>query len=177
MIELSEEDPEIFQRVLNFLYKGNYSDGRTNTTEKELNASEAGNIYQGSLLINTRVYVCAEKWDVVGLKKLAVEKFREVLCTTGISASFVTSLSIMHSELPESDGELKKVAMVFVCESYHELARRSDFLDLFQRGGEIAVEIMKAIATLPENRPKQAMNCARCLAKLPPTPSRYSYRY
>jgi hypothetical protein len=64
-----------------------------------------------SLLINAKVYVIADKFDIQPLKQLAETKYKEGLPGHWNSASFVSSLKLFYEETPDDDRALKDFAM------------------------------------------------------------------
>lgn len=87
-IALSDEEPEIFSSVLEFLYKGDYfprlvHNKRRNSWELEqATDDERGTVestvfhrgIEGDLLKDTVIYCAAEKYGLAELKKLALRK-------------------------------------------------------------------------------------------------------
>jgi len=56
-----------------------------------------------SLLVNAKVYIIAEKYDIQALKQWAVVKYKEVLLATWNSSSFIESAILVFENTPESD--------------------------------------------------------------------------
>ena len=64
-----------------------------------------------SLLINAKVYVIADKYDIQPLKQLAETKYKNGLLGHWNSDSFVSSLKLLYEETPDNNRALKDFAM------------------------------------------------------------------
>jgi hypothetical protein len=167
VINLEEEDPEIFERVVKFIYTSDYSDspGSATTTITRTASTKSGTASQ-ALIVNTKVYISADKWDIPALKKLAANKFEDALPKEGKSSSFAMSLRLMFEETPESDRLLKDVALKFAGKHCKELISMKEFAAMCKKNGEIAVEVLTAAAipppslSLPEKCPGCRVNDA-----------------
>jgi len=69
-ITLMEDDPEAVDRMINWLYCLDYNDAPTHNGVRQS---------KGSLSINALVYAIADKYDIKGLKKTAIEKTEAAL--------------------------------------------------------------------------------------------------
>jgi hypothetical protein len=150
MINLEEEDPEIFERVVKFMYTSDYNDspGSETTTITRTASTKSGTTSQ-ALIVNTKVYVSADKWDIPALKKLAANKFEDALPKEGKSSTFAMSLRLMFEETPESDRLLKDIALKFAGKHCKELISMTEFAAMCKKNGEIAVEVLTAAAIPP----------------------------
>lgn len=127
--------------MLHYLYKGTYSDGSilpTPQTDTEINADRSpptkkltpfiSSCY--ALVTNAEVYALAEKYDIPSLKCLATKKYGDCLPQEWNSESFVTSLSIIYTQTPESDTLLKDVALQYALSKVRWLSERGDFVSV-----------------------------------------------
>ena len=101
-IALSDEEPEIFSSVLEFLYKGDYfprlvHNKRRNsweiepTTEEDRATVESTVFHRsmdGDLLKDTVIYCAAERYGLSELKKLALRKQGLRKCSLTFTESF-----------------------------------------------------------------------------------------
>lgn len=97
------------------------------------------------LIVNTKIYICAEKWDIPKLKTLSAKKFKAHLAREGNSSSFSSSLGLMYEETPENDRLLKDVAIKYAADNYPMLVKLGEFGKLCRERGNIAFEILQAI--------------------------------
>lgn len=99
-----------------------------------------------ALLVNAKVYVIAEKYDIPQLKRLARHKYEEVLLEAWNSSEFVESLRLIYEGIPEQPkvDELWQVAMKTAGKHAKELLDRGEFLSLCKEKGEVATDILKA---------------------------------
>jgi hypothetical protein len=91
------------------------------------------------------------------LKTLAKQKYEEAVGHNWNSASFVASLRIIYETTPESDRDLKGVALVAAGQNAEALCDRPEFVELCMEYAEITYDILKA--TFP---PKSVLQCPAC---------------
>lgn len=157
--------------MVQFMYHGDYADGRDPSFVKaaELTqqsgsfvrrtrggkrsstlASASTTVTQSSpesamaLLLNARIYVIAELYDVPSLKELAKEKYAELVPTEWNNPTFVATLKLMYENTPESDRWLKDVAINAAADNVRELVDCGEFVELCKGNGEVAFNVLKA---------------------------------
>ncbi|KAA8564609.1 hypothetical protein EYC84_011521 [Monilinia fructicola] len=89
ILNLEDDDPSTVARMINFLYTQDYDD---TTTSEESHIEN-----HGPLLVNTMLYVIADKYDIPPLKMLATKKFETALLTDWNSPSFTASLDLFST--------------------------------------------------------------------------------
>ncbi|CZR56335.1 uncharacterized protein PAC_06223 [Phialocephala subalpina] len=77
VIELVDDDPEVVKQVINYLYKGNYSDYSGSMNEETKKSA--------ALVMNTKVYISADKWDIPALNAPAAKKHETALALWGLT--------------------------------------------------------------------------------------------
>lgn len=166
-----DEEPDIVELFLKFLYTGEYDDNRRrrlsgkelraarraeaeakaeklqNTPSKRQKTNDEVEVVDHAneiaLLTNTQVYIMAEKYDVQGLKELAKIKYEELVDYYWRRPSFVTTLRLLFEGTPESD-PLMKVAIKTAGQNARELVDKGEFATLCKECGELGFEIFKA---------------------------------
>lgn len=114
--------------MIRFLYTNDYSYAEKSETTPVANTGFFSRVYSGqTLVINTKVYVLAEYLDLPALKKAALAKFASHLAQEGVSSGFTESLRIMYSETPESDRDLKDLALDYAIKHAARFLKREDF--------------------------------------------------
>lgn len=98
-----------------------------------------------SLLVNAKVYIIAEKYDIQALKQWAVVKYKEVLLATWNSSSFIESASLVFENTPESDQMLRKVIIRKASENARALFDRNEFVALLESHGGFAAEVLRDV--------------------------------
>jgi len=136
VIELEEEEPPIVERMVQFMYNRDYSDADGSDATKD------------RLLINTKVYIIADKFDIPGLKLAAKEKYQEAKLIEWNCPSFFESLKLMYENTLATDRLLKEVAIEVVAKHVKELVDREEFGSLCKESGEIAFDVLKASLNL-----------------------------
>ncbi|KAL8791530.1 MAG: hypothetical protein Q9195_005858 [Heterodermia aff. obscurata] len=138
-----EDDPEIVERLLHYLYKLDYVDeealdkhisgsrgdvqpsakagSRSNEPSDSQQISKSKNIHN-ALLTNTRVYAAADKYDIPDLKHLAHEKLRSRLCLKPFPWHdfHINVLEVVQST-PTSDTDLRDTVLKVCVEAVEEI--------------------------------------------------------
>jgi hypothetical protein len=155
-----DEDSNTVGRFIKFLYSGDYCDNATIATARGATQTITG--VSEALLTNTKVYVMAEKYDVLALKEHAVKKFTLALPKEGMTASFLSSLKLMYEETPDSDQLLRSAAMKFIGENYKDLVKNAKFVELCTAHRKSwFFDTIKVVAEFAarEHEPKKCPNC------------------
>jgi hypothetical protein len=103
-----------------------------------------------ALLVNAKIYIIADKYDIRALKEWAVAKYKEVLPGTWNSTSFIESASLVFENTPESDRMLREVIIRKASENAKALFDRGEFVALLQSHGDFATEVLRDVVL---NRP------------------------
>lgn len=107
------------------------------------------------LLLNTRLYIFADMWDIVGLKSLALRKFKSSLLPRGgLLNDLVRCLRLIYNQFSEKD-HLKDCALSLAARCYADLVKREDFKKLCQRKGKIALDILEGVARMAEKEKQE----------------------
>ncbi|ATZ57217.1 hypothetical protein BCIN_14g03750 [Botrytis cinerea B05.10] len=185
-INLPDDHPAIVERIIKFLYTGDFDatpsideivedasnlyfqESPIEASDEESTALVEETVFQvvdrslEILTICTRVFIMAEKYDIQALKVLAKTKFEEAVFTEWNAISLSASLRLMYDELPESDRLLKDVAIQAAADHMEELADRGEFAKLCKEDGEIAYDVLKAFLHVANH---SAIVCPNCNTK------------
>lgn len=137
IIDLPENEPAVVETMIEFLYTHSYSDGHEQTDCKW------DNVDSGPLIMNLKMYVIGEQYNIQCLKQYAARKYEDIVGKHWNSVSFVASLHMMYECTPESDRVLKDIAIAVAGNNMRSLCDREDFVKLCKEVNEIAVEVMK----------------------------------
>ena len=132
-IFLEEDEPLIVMKMIDYLYCLDYNDHRNDETE------------ESALMINARVYIIADKYDIEALKKWAVTKYQEVLSTRWNSASFIESTRLISENTPESDVMLRDVIVQKASQCAKRLFDRGEFVKLLRSDSNFATDVLKGV--------------------------------
>ncbi|TVY20479.1 hypothetical protein LARI1_G001841 [Lachnellula arida] len=173
-INLEDDQPEIVEKMLSYMYTSDYSDGRNSTTSTKATstttpsrpvsskhstaASTSKAASSNAPLTNAQVFVIADKYDIQGLKALAKKKYEEVIAESWNCASFIASLKLLYEETLESGRALRDVAAKVAGQHAKELADRGEFAALCQEHGSISFDILKSSLTMTG---PQCISCKR----------------
>jgi len=98
-----------------------------------------------SLLINAKIYVIADKYDIQALKEWATTKYKEVLPTTWNSTAFIESARLIYDNTLDNDRVLRDIIIQKASENVKVLFDRGEFIDLLQAGGDFAMEVLRSV--------------------------------
>jgi hypothetical protein len=116
------------------------------STPQSSTSTEASKTVESAeaVLINTKVYIIGDKYDIQPLKDLAAKKYGEALLNHWNSAPFVASLKLVYEETLENDRPLKDLAVKTAAKHAKELTDRDDFASLCKENAEITFDVLKA---------------------------------
>ncbi|CAN9449974.1 unnamed protein product [Alternaria alternata] len=97
--DLSEDEPEIVKLLVQYLYEGEY----------DIKLTDMAHSAQPVLLVNAKMYEIGDKYDVLGLKQLALAKFSLACETYWESQQFAPAAHYAFSTTPESDKGLRDI--------------------------------------------------------------------
>jgi hypothetical protein len=145
-ITLSDEEPEIFSSILEYLYKGDYypklvHNKRRSTWELE-QAEDNRNVAEptiyhhgvrGELLKDTMIYCTADKYGLEELKKIALRKQG---LQAGIQCSTIlASARYAYANTPETDSKLRAHYLALIIRSRSTFKRSGTMQLEMQAGG------------------------------------------
>lgn len=104
-----------------------------------------------SLLINAKVYIIAEKYDIQALKELACAKYKEVWQKSWNSAHFTESASLVYENTVEEDKMLRDVIVKAASDNIKALLDRGEFVELLKSYGDFATDILKNVVCNPDS--------------------------
>ena len=146
-ITLEEDDPDIVDRMIEFLYRLDYDDQPS---------SEC-------LTINALVYAMAEKYAILSLKELAKKKMGEAMKKRdwGLE-TLVAALSVVWSTTPQSDRGLRDQLTPLIQEFKSNLAAGNVFFEAIRNNGDLAVDIVRALISKPGEASGEQFYCNFC---------------
>ncbi|RYO37466.1 hypothetical protein AA0111_g2145 [Alternaria arborescens] len=113
--DLSEDEPEIVKLLVQYLYEGEYDVTLTDMAHLALPvccpdwASRTKGIVASQLLVSAKMYGIGDKYDVPGLKQLALAKFSFACEKYWESQQFAPAAHYAFSTTPESDKGLRDI--------------------------------------------------------------------
>jgi hypothetical protein len=124
-------------------------------TDAALDPEQPVEVSPHSLVINAKVYVIAEKYDIQALKEQAVAKYKEVLATSWNSSAFTESACIIYENTPETDRSLRDVIAHGAGQNAKKLLDRGEFVDLLKTHGSLAVDVLHEAVTSNEREEQE----------------------
>lgn len=143
IITLDDDPPEILDLLLTYLYTSDYA-----VLETARGASRYSDC-NINLLIHAQVHALADKYLVTELVDRSVTKFKnaleeEYLFTPGLS-QFTEVLCVVF-KAGQNNEALRKLCLRFATKHYKELIKHWEFQVFCQENGDVAFEILKALA-------------------------------
>lgn len=106
-------------------------------------AKESSIAPPASMEVNTMVYIIADKYDVPGLKDLAVQKNQKSIAINWQSDYFCSSLKLLYENTVSSDMDLKRVFLTLARSRRSSLVYEPQFAVLLEETGEIGFDLYK----------------------------------
>lgn len=149
--------------MMYFLYNGNYN--RSTIPVTATNSAALPSFTPDStlpeLLLHANLYAVAEQYNIPTLKKAALDKYTTCVVTHWNDTAFVVSLKLIYEATPETDKDLRKVAIQAAAEQIVVVMDKGDFLTITKEDGDLATDILKAV--VEESKKKE-----RSLSTPPP---------
>jgi speckle-type POZ protein len=131
-INLQEDDPEMVDNMLRFLYTSDYQDD-----------AEGGR----PLLVNAKMYAIGDEYRIEALKKLAKTKFSEAFNAGWDVVSFPEVIETVYITTPATDRDLRDCLTPVMLEHKEELHEHEGFVGLIKdklSDGEFAMDVIHA---------------------------------
>jgi hypothetical protein len=144
-------------KMIDFLYKLDYDDHRSAPTipktvdqDQTVDEDQPQRVNPLSLLINAKVYVIADKYEIQALKDLATAKYMHVLPETWNNSAFTESASLVYNNTMETDRMLRDAIVQGASENVKVLLDRGEFVDLLKSQSDLAVEVLRKVVSNPD---------------------------
>ena len=148
-----EDDPEIVDRMIDYLYRLDFDDQPSSANNKAL---------EGRLVINARVYAIAEKYELCSLKDVAKEKTVAALGDEWNTESFLMALEIAWTTTPISDRALRDCFIPVIGQHKDDLHKKEGFLEVMRANGDLAVDVVEDCWGKAKVPNPAIMYCSRC---------------
>lgn len=174
-IYLEDDEPDIVAMMVDFLYGSDYDDYRSLSEEefermRNQNVAESlpildvgspanettatkepdfpsppKKLNSHSLIINAKVYIIADKNDILALKQWAAKKYKDVLEDAWNSPIFIESIRLIYDNTIEMDRILRDVVVREVKKHARDLIDREEFVDLYKSQPDFAIEVLREV--------------------------------
>ncbi|EPE33778.1 POZ [Glarea lozoyensis ATCC 20868] len=149
---MEDDDPDTVERLISYMYTMDYTDGQQVKHAKHHHESTANLAHsqpidttgRNPLLNNALAFVLGDKYDVSGFKNLAKAKYEAALPDYWNSASFVDSLKLLYEASPDSERDLRDIAVKAAGNHARELMDHGEFCALCKANAEIAFDVLAA---------------------------------
>lgn len=143
-INLPEDDPEVFTRLLSFLYGGDFAPLNEHFHKKTISLLAVGSLWDISQLL-ANVYIAADKYDIDDLKELIVLKYSRLHPFLAPEIALEAAQRIYFG-VPDQDRKFRD----YFCVQLPELVdsptiNSSDHLEHYLHGGgNLATDLFRA---------------------------------
>jgi len=151
-IRLAGNEPDIVDRMIDYLYLSNYDDF--------VSAKEPLGVPQGRLVVNALVYALADQYGINPLKDVAAQKTIAALNDDWKDESFLTALNIAWTSTPQSDRQLRSCYLAFINNHTADLRHRESFFELLRSNPELMVNVVET--SWDASRPATTSPCGSC---------------
>ena len=119
-IDLTADGISLVSRMIHCMYYGTY---------EGLDETVGDLQWKSENQLHAAMYALLEKFDITGLKNVAVVKFEQLATKTRVRdlQSFVESIPIVYSSTPDSDRRLRDVAIGIIKASPSSFVRKRSF--------------------------------------------------
>ncbi|GAM42787.1 BTB/POZ domain protein [Talaromyces pinophilus] len=182
-LELVDEDPDVFQSVLTFLYTGIYETCKITgseeiesapSTERSCNSSEDSenddeNQHQGGrpattedILAHVQLYASGDKFDIRDLKEVSSKMFRNQLNRTSVEKLDVPDIiRAVYTSTPHNDAALRPVLIDYCVQNLNALLVQPGMAEVLSDFGECAFEILRSYKDEADLRSRKAVEDQR----------------
>ncbi|KAH9825474.1 BTB/POZ domain-containing protein [Teratosphaeria destructans] len=138
VIPLPDDDPQIVDAILAFLYKGSYGDDGNSQSDCE------------PIILDARVFIIADKNLIESLKAAAATQFAVRAHKEWNTAGFADAIFEVYENGPAHDRALRdtimEVVRQHVRELYGDAERYPDFHRVVDEVGDFAADVTRALA-------------------------------
>ncbi|MCJ1381875.1 hypothetical protein MMC17_004987 [Xylographa soralifera] len=133
-ITLAEDDAEVVDRMIDYLYRLDYDD-KPNTAN--------ANSSDGPLVMNANIYAIADKYEIWSLKEVAQRKTAEALMTDSNHESFLSAVDIVWNTTPLFDRGLRNLFLPVIAENKKTLLKKEAFMESVRTNGDLAADVLE----------------------------------
>lgn len=150
-----EDDPEIVDRMIDYLYRLDYDDQPETASTVEHDENELAN---GRLVINALVYAVADKYEIWSLKDVAMNKTADLVAKEWNNDSFITALCVVWTTTPQCDRGLRNLFITVLCTNRNELVKKDLYINALRNNADLATDMVQALCLQPEVVTKLSSN-------------------
>lgn len=154
--------------MLRFVYQGDHDDAPGATTQPVRETEPVNPYHFGSLprppiqppktalLVNVKLYVIADKYDIPTLKKFAQDKYTEIVKAHWDTDEFMRSAEITFERTLAGDA-LRGVVVSTAARHAQTLVEKKEFAEMLAEHGEVAVEVLKKVIAKKEPEEEEVL--------------------
>ncbi|KAL8870252.1 MAG: hypothetical protein Q9174_003662 [Haloplaca sp. 1 TL-2023] len=146
-IDLKEEDPDLIEALVDYLYSFDYEDRRQAQPSLQSSASK-------TLSINANMYIVGDRYNLRELKDLARQKFQTALSKSWDKENLPDVIRTIYDNTLSSDRGLRDCLIPILQSQKTVLRAREAFMQLVSCHGEFAIDLIDAWAGLTPPNPR-----------------------
>ena len=131
-INLEDDDPELVEKMILYLYKCDYPNG-------------AGG--DRPLVLHAKMYALGDKYDIEHLKHLSRDYFSGFLDGHALDDDFVNAVATIYNTTLPSDRGLRDCVAPKMKEHWGELRADDKFMDIVKSNNDIAIDLLDLYTT------------------------------
>ncbi|KAI4915020.1 hypothetical protein J4E90_005057 [Alternaria incomplexa] len=147
-VDLPEDEPAIVKLMMQYIYEGEYDPA---LPDNELGDSTKVPAHfpipvgplPAQLMVHAKLYEIADKYDVLGLKELVIEKFKRACHSFWNDPSFAAAAHHVFSTTPEHDKGLRDIVLKTIAEHMAELVKKPEVEALLTEFNGLAFGLLK----------------------------------
>ncbi|KFY87362.1 hypothetical protein V500_07007 [Pseudogymnoascus sp. VKM F-4518 (FW-2643)] len=154
LIDLTEYEPKIVEKMLRFIYQEDYDDEHETVplpdSIKHAPQKPGRPLPNGeALLVNIKVLIIAEKFGLDDLMDLAVEKHDGAAQELWDTPSFEKSITLLYDSKMDEVGSLafRRATADAIANNAAALLERATFREVLNRYGDLATEVLSVVTT------------------------------
>ncbi|KAK4544760.1 hypothetical protein LTR36_004009 [Oleoguttula mirabilis] len=138
-IKLDDDDPEVVNAMLHYLYNFDYGGDYDNSPDRI-----------APIMLDIRVFAIADKYLITPLKELAVEVFTERAAAGWGTDEFAAAISEIYSIIPEHEDHMRRIVVRAVQEHATELFSEgpsyASFNSVMRQIADFGADVSQALA-------------------------------
>jgi len=146
VVDLHDDDPLIVEKMLCYLYEGDYEDDPPKTIpkrHKSLSSKDEKSTPETAAHINARMYNIGDKYVIQGLMDLAKSKFESVIANGFDDTNFISIMAFVYStDIPGGSG-LRDFITKHAVERLSSLKDRPELLEVLQAQPDLTFELLQ----------------------------------
>ncbi|KAL6167145.1 hypothetical protein ACJQWK_06591 [Exserohilum turcicum] len=142
-IDLPKDEPAIIKLLIQYLYEGEYDHSLPNECHSHIKETARFHDPAEQLVTHTKMYEIADKYNVVGLKDLVIEKFSRACEQFWYDTYFAIAAHRAYSTTPDNDRGLRDIVCKTIAQNMGALIKKPSVEALLTEFKGLARDLLK----------------------------------